>query len=307
MVPPMHSRSNAALLTVFCLVLVACGSTPEKQNSRTEQANKLSARADAAFLQGDYEKARNDYLQALRINQSVENTAALAIIRFNLARVFRELAHPEQAHLQLDALFSESVLPYPPATLAAAAALKSQFYFEGNEPSQALSWVEKGEGYCQKNCPVAGSLLLLRARLAQCDNRLDEALKFAEGAVSALYSGAQQIELANAQRLSGEISLAKNDLARAIQSFQQALAIDQKLGLPGKIRLDLLRLGAAYERAGEAKTALQFYARALTVSDAMGSVQGADEVRGYLKSLQKAPETITPEVKTPEVKISVQR
>jgi tetratricopeptide (TPR) repeat protein len=290
----MRSRSNSALLISFCLILAACGSAPEKQNSRTEQANKLSARGDSAFLQGEYEKAKNDYLQALRINQSVENTAALAIIRFNLARVFRELAHPEQAHLQLDALFSESVLPYPPATLAAAAALKSQFYLEGNEPSLALSWVEKGDGYCQNKCPVAGSLLLLRAQLAQRDNRLDEALKFSDGAVSALNSGAQQMELANAQRLSGEISLAKNDLARAIQSFQQALATDQKLGVPGKIRLDLLRLGTAYERAGDAKTALHFYARALTVSDAMGSVQGADEVRAYMKSLQKNSEVKTP-------------
>ena len=291
MVPPMQLRSNAVLLISLCLALAACGSAPEKQNSRTEQAIKLSARADAAFLQGNYEKAKNEYLQALRLHQSVENTAAIAVIRFNLARVYRELAQPAQAHLQLDALFSESVLPYPPATLAAAAALKSRLYLEGNEPSMALSWVEKGEGYCQKSCAVAGSLLVLRAQLAQRDNRLEEALKFADGAVSALNSGAQQVELANAQRLSGEISLAKNDFARAGAMFLQALALDQKLGIPGKIRLDLLRLGATYERAGEAKTALHYYARALAVSEAMGSAQGDDEVRGYIKRLQAPPET----------------
>lgn len=295
MVLQMRSRSNSALLIAFCLILSACGSAPEKPNSRSGQANRLSARADAAFLQGEYERAKNDYLQALRINQSVENAAEIAIIRFNLARVFRELAHPEQAHLQLDALFSESALPYPSDTLAAAAALKSQFFLEGNEPSLALSWVEKGDGYCQKKCPVTGSLLLLRAQLAQRDGRLDEALKFADGAVSALNSGTQQMELANAQRLTGEISLAKNDFARAIQLFQQALAVDQKLGIPGKIRLDLLRLGTSHERAGEAKTALHFYVRALTVSDAMGSVQGADEVRAHMKGLQTPPEVTTSE------------
>lgn len=291
----MHSRSNSALLLSFCLILVACGSAPEKLNFRSEQANKLSARADAAFLQGEYEGAKHDYLLALRIHQSVENAAEIAIMRFNLARVFREQAHPEQAHLQLDALFSEPALPYPPATLAAAAALKSQFYLEGSEPSLALSWAEKGEGYCRKNCTVAGSLLLLRAQLAQRDNRLDEALKFADDAVAALNSGVQQMELANAQRFSGEISLARNDFTRAIHSFQQALALDQKLGIPGKIRLDLLRLGAAHERAGAANTALHFYARALNVSDAMGSVQGADEVRAYMKGLQNNSAVNTPE------------
>lgn len=290
MVLQMFSRSNSAVLFLFCVMLAACGSAPEKQNSRTEQANKLSARADAAYLQGEYERAKLDYLQALRINQSVENAAEVAIIRFNLARVFRELANPEQAHLQLDALFSEHALPYPSSTLAAAAALKSQFYLEGKEPALTLSWVEKGESHCLKKCAVAGSLLLLRAQLAQRDNRLEEALKFTDDAVAALKSGTQQVELANAQRLSGEISLAKNDFTGALNSFQQAHAIDLKLGIPGKIRLDLLGLGAAHERAGAAKTALHYYARALSVSEAMGSVRGADEVRALMKGLQNNPE-----------------
>lgn len=291
MVLPMFSRSNGGLLLPICLVLAACGSAPEKPNFPSEQAQKLSARADAAFLQGEYESARTDYLQALRISQSVENAAEIAIIRFNLARVFRETGHPEQAHLQLDALFSETGLTYPAGTLAAAAALKSQFYLEGNEPSQALSWIEKGEGYCVNKCAFAGSLLVLRARLAQRSNRLDEALKFAGDAVAALEPGVQQMELANAQRLCGEISLAKDDSARAIHSFQKAYEIDQKLGNPGKIRLDLLRLGSAHERGGAAKEALHFYSRALAVSDAMGSAQGAEEVRARIKGLRINPES----------------
>lgn len=290
MVLQMHSRSNSALLISFCLLLVACGSAPEKPNSRIEQANKLSSRADAAFIQGEYESAKNDYLQALRINQSVENAAEIAIIRFNLARVYRELSHHEQAHLQLDALFSEHALPYPPDMLAAAAALKSQYYLESNDPSPASSWLEKGEGHCKKKCTVAGSLLLLRAQMSLRDNRLDEALKFADDAVSVLRSGTQLMELANAYRLSGVISMAKNDFTRAITSFQQAYVIDQKLGISGKIRLDLMRLGAAHERAGAAATALSYYSRALNVSEATGSKQGADEVRGLLKGLQKTSE-----------------
>lgn len=297
MVLQMQSRSNGALIGLLCLMLTACGSAPEKPNSRSEQGIRLSARADAAFLQGEYERAKNDYLQALRINQSVENAAEIAILRFNLARVFRELAQPEQAHLQLEALFSDTALTYPAATLAAAAALKSQLYLDVNELPLALSWIEKADGNCQKKCTVAGSLLLLRAQLAQRDKRLDEALKFADDAVAALNSGMQQMELANAQRISGEISMAKNDFIRAIQSFQQAYAIDQKLGIPGRIRLDLLRLATAHERAGATATALPYYARALAVSEAMGSAQGADEVRGLMKGLQGLPEVKPPEPK----------
>ena len=78
-------------------------------------------------------------------------------------------------------------------------------------------------------------------------------------------------------------------VTKAILSFQQALTIDQKLGLPGKIRLDLLRLGTANERAGALTTALHFYTRALAVSVAMNSALGADEVRDHIKSLQNNP------------------
>lgn len=246
-------------------------------------------------MQGNYDRARKDYLQALRASESVENASEIAIIRFNLARVYREIGQPGEAHAQLDALFADSALPSPPETLAAAAALKSRLYLEGNQSSLASSWAEKGEGYCKKSCPVEGSLLLLRAQLAQRDSRLDEAAKFADSAASALGAGTQQMELANARRLSGEISMAKNDFAGATWSFQQALEIDQKLGIPAKIRLDLLRLGAANERAGDAKAALRFFARALSVSDAMGNAKGADEVRAYMKDLQKTPEVTTSE------------
>jgi tetratricopeptide (TPR) repeat protein len=292
----MYNRSNSiALLMSCCLALAACGSAPEKPNLRTEQASRLSARADAAFLQGEYGRAKDDYLQALRINQSVENVPEIAIARFNLARVFRELARSDQAHLHLDALFSEPALPYPADTLAAAAALKGQLHLEGSQPTLALPWIEKGEGYCRKSCAVAGSLLLLRAQVAQRDGKLDEALRFADNAVSALNSDTQQMELANAQRLSGEISMAKKDYARAIQSFQQAFAADQKLGVPAKIRLDLVRLGAAHEHSGAAKSALHYYARALAVSEGMGSAQAADEIRTYIRGLQGSSEAITPE------------
>lgn len=286
MVLQMRSRNNGLSLILCCSLLVACSSQPEKQSFLGEQAYKLSQRADAAFMEGAYERAKADYLQALRISLSLENAADIAAVRINLARVFRGQALPGQAHLRLDALFLEPALPYPPTMLAAACALKSLLYLESDEPSAALIWAEKGERYCRKACAVAGSLLLLRAQLAQRDNRLDEALEFADAAADVLDSGLQEIELANAKRLSGEISLAKSDHTRSIRMFQQALVIDQKLGIPFKIRLDLLRLGEAHERSGAAALALHYYARALTVSEAMGSRQGADEARAHMEKLQ---------------------
>lgn len=290
----MYRRSNGLLLVWFCLLLAACGSAPERPSLRHEEAIRLNARAEAAYLQGDYARALSDYAQALRINQSIENAAGIAISRFNLARVYREMARPDQAHLQLDALFAAPALPYPPASLAAAAALQGQLYLEGSEMPLASSWIGKGEGYCGKGCSAAGSLLVLRAQLAQREGRLDEAGKLAEEAIAALNSGTQPVELANALRLSGEIGLAQNDQTKAIRLFDQALAIDQKLGLPAKIRLDLLRLGDAHGRSRSIKEARDFYVRALSVSVAMGNARGADEVRACLKKLDGNPEVKAP-------------
>lgn len=292
----MRQRNNHFLLIGCCLLMAACGSAPERTNLRHEEAIRLNARAEAAYLRGDYARALGDYSQALRIDQSIENAAGIAVSRFNLARVFREMARPDLAHLQLDALFAPPALPYPSASLAAAAALRGQLYLEVNEPSLVFSWIERGDAHCQKKCPVAGSLLLLRAQLAQRGDRRDEAGKLADEAIAALNSGTQRGELANALRLSGEISLAKRDHSKAIRSFEQALVIDQKLGLPAKIRLDLLRLGEAHGRAGPAKDAQDYYLRALTVSLAMGDAKGADEVRACLKKLNDKPAVNTPEV-----------
>ncbi|MBK9160567.1 MAG: tetratricopeptide repeat protein [Nitrosomonadales bacterium] len=270
-------QPNSILPILCCLLLAACGSAPERPSPRNEQAVKLNASARAAYLQGDHERALSDYAQALRIDQSIENAAGIAVNRFNLARVFRETARPDLAHLQLEALFAQPALAYPPHSLAAAAALRGQLYFEGGGMPSAASWVARGEALCEEKCPVAGSLLLLRAQLAWCGGNLDEAGKLADESVAALKPGGQPVELANALRLSGEIGLAKQDHAGAIRWLEQALALDQRLGIPTRIRLDLLRLGEAHERSGATGQAGDFYARAAAVGQATGR-KGGDKV-----------------------------
>jgi hypothetical protein len=70
-----------------------------------------------------------------------------------------------------------------------------------------------------------------------------------------------------------------NDPAQAIRSFRQAYTIDQKLGVSGRIHLDLLRLSAAHERAGETAMARLYSARARAVAEAMQHAHGTSEIR----------------------------
>lgn len=267
-------------LVFGCLVLVACGAVPEKKNAISVQATRQSERGAAAFVQGDYARALNEYGLALRANQAIENAAGIAIARINLARTWRELSRYDQAHVQLDALFAAPVLAYPVTSLAAAATLQAQLYLESDATEAVVHWLGRGETLCQRKCPVAGSLLLLRAQLALRDRHLQEAGKLADEAVGLLNPEQQAIELANALRLSGEIYFANHDDEKAAAQFELALALDQKSGLPGKIRLDLLRLAQTAEHAGKKTDAQNYAARAQAVNRAIGNAQRVDGPSG---------------------------
>jgi tetratricopeptide (TPR) repeat protein len=218
----------------------------------------------------------HEYGLALRANLAIENAAGIAIERINLARVWREMSRYDQAHIQLDALFVAPVLPYPEASLAAAAALQARLYLEEDATASVVRWVERGEVLCQKKCPVAASLLLLRAQLAMREQRFTEARKLVDEVVGLLNVPQQSVELANALRLSGEIYFASHNDEHAIAQFQLALAQDQKLGLPAKIRLDLLRLAQTAEHAGKKSDAQNYADRAQSVSRATGDSHVAD-------------------------------
>jgi tetratricopeptide (TPR) repeat protein len=272
----MFNLNSKFALLVGCLALVACGTAPEKKSALSEQAIRQSERGTVAFVQGDYVRALHEYGLALRANLAIENAAGIAIERINLARVWREMSRYDQAHIQLDALFVAPVLPYPEASLAAAAALQARLYLEEDATASVVRWVERGEVLCQKKCPVAASLLLLRAQLAMREQRFTEARKLVDEVVGLLNVPQQSVELANALRLSGEIYFASHNDEHAIAQFQLALAQDQKLGLPAKIRLDLLRLAQTAEHAGKKSDAQNYADRAQSVSRATGDSHVAD-------------------------------
>lgn len=266
----MRQRSEFCCV-LACLMLLGCGSAPEKRNAMSAEAYRHSERGDRAYARGDLPRAAAEYQVALRGAQSIENAPDIAVARINLARVWRESGRYEQSHQQLAALFSSPQLAYPANSLAAAAIMQGQLYLEQEDIAVAKEWAARGEQACQSGCDVRPSLQLLQAQLAMRDRRLDMANKLVEGALGALDAPTQAVERANALRLSGELAYAAHDDVRAISRFEQALALDQKLGLPLKIRLDLSRLAQTAARAGRTAEAANYAARA----DAVGRASTA--------------------------------
>ncbi len=269
-------RANKNIILLFgCLMLVACGSAPEKKSALGAQAVMHSERGTDAFARGDYARALNEYGLALRVDQAIEDAAGIAVARINLARVWREMSRSDQAHAQLDALFTPPVLAYPAASLAAAATLQARLYLEDGAVERAVYWLERGDAVCQKKCPVGGSLLLLHAQLSMREKHFQEAGRLIDEAVGLLDAHQQAVELANALRLSGEVAYALGDDASAASRFEQALELDQRSGLPAKIRLDLLRLAQTVGHAGHQTDAQNYADRARAVGKAMSDVSEA--------------------------------
>lgn len=254
-----------------CLLLLGCGSAPEKRNPMSAESYRHSERGARAYAQGDLARAAAEYQVALRGALAIEDAAGIAVARINLARVWRDSGRYEQSHQQLAALFDAPQLAYPTNSLAAAAIMQGQLYLEQEDIVAATVWAARSEQTCQSGCEVRPSLQLLNAQLAMRAHHLDAADKLVEDALGSLNSPSQVVERANALRLSGELAYAARDDARAIARFEQALALDQKLGLPLKIRLDLSRLAQTSARAGKTAEAANYAARA----DAVGRASSA--------------------------------
>ncbi|WP_283744254.1 hypothetical protein [Sideroxydans sp. CL21] len=260
----MGFRSHIAILC--CLVLLsACSHVEEMRSARQERATEFNQRAQRAFLRGEYQSAADLYGNALQLDVAIENVNGIAINMLNLARVYQVLGNPALAERYLDSLLEDKALRYPPAQLAAAAVQKSLLRLQENDVAGATAWVEKSAGYCGPDCTLAGVIDNARAGIALRANDADKALQWSEHATSE-NKGSSQLEYANSLRLTASARLMKGEYDTALRLSEEALAIDKLLGLPEKIRQDLLLSAQAHEKLGHAEQAAQCRDRAARIA-----------------------------------------
>jgi hypothetical protein len=96
-------------------------------------------------------------------------------------------------------------------------------------------------------------------------NDADKALQWSERAASE-NKNASPLEYANSLRLAASAKLLKSDPDDALRLSEEALVIDKSLGLPEKIRQDLLLSEQAHERLGHAELAAQYRDRAARIA-----------------------------------------
>jgi tetratricopeptide (TPR) repeat protein len=276
------------LVMFSCLALVGCAGSRQNtapENLPMQQAIDFNHRAEAAFIKGDYGRALPLYLAALQRDAATENADGIALNQINVARTYAAMGKPQEAQSALDNLLVDATLQYAAERLVDATLLKAHLYAESGDATSAAHWEGKADVYCQNRCRQLGSLMLLRAQIALRSQQDEQALVDVNSALTHFKENAQPIEEANAQRLLGEIWLAKDQAAHAIECFEKALGLDREIGASRKIDHDLLLLGQAMQHANRNEEARAYYRRAAAVAKASADDQAAAEAADRLRDL----------------------
>ena len=273
-------RGVRTVAAAVLAVLLACACAPAAappQGKIEQQAVALNQRAARAFEQGDVRRAAALYEQAMRLNMGIENTEGIAANALSLARAHQAAGDAAAAHRVLDELLAERPLPIAQTRRAEAQARKALIYLDAADAPRAVEWSDKALASCT-GCAALPAIQTLRGRAALAAGDHAGALDWADKARAA--AGSQQAsERANALRLAGEAHLARGSHRTAVAPLEQALEIDRGLGLPARIRLDLMALGRAQLQLGNRAAARDYFARARSVSEAANDpagVQAAD-------------------------------
>ncbi len=263
----MGNRLSLRLIILILygvLLLSSCGHVEETRSPRQQQATDFNQRAQRAFLRGEYQTAARLYENALQLDVAIENVDGIAVNALSLARVNQILGRNALAQRYLDALLEDNALHFAPLQLATAAAQKSLLRLQEDDAAGAATWVEKAAAYCGQNCALSGVIDNTRSSIALRSNDADKTLYWGERAASE-NKDTSPLEYANSLRLTAWGKLLKNEHGAALRLSEEAMAIDKSLGLPAKIREDLLLSARAHEKLGHTEEAARFRDRAARI------------------------------------------
>lgn len=259
---------KAVGVVLAILLLSACGGkAPAARNVRQEQAIEFNQRAQRAFLRGEYQVAIGLYENALLIDATIENEDGIAINLLNLAKVNQAQGRFAVAQEYLERILAEKALHYPVAQLAAAATQYGLIRLREGDIAAAKTWADKAAEFCAPDCETLGAIANLRANIAVHSKEKEQALLWCERSRS-INEGGELVEFANALRLLAQARLLRQEFGLALPLLEEALAIDKGLGLPEKIRADLLLVAQAQEGIGRSELAAQYRERAARVAAA---------------------------------------
>ncbi len=266
----------------LAIALQACSSAPQRPPSMAQaQAVASSERAAQAAQRGDWRQAEQQYRVALQAAVALQDPARTGAALLGLAQASARQGDLAAAHGHLDHLLADPS-GIDPGQRARAAARKALLILDSSAPADARRWIDQAERDCAAPCALAALLGNLRAHLALAGGDAASAAAQARAASVAAAAAGQAGEQAAALRLQARAAGLQGQHAEAAEALALALQMDQTLGEPDRIALDLTLAGEAEDRRGQAATATRFYQRALAVYSAIGDLANAALLRQRL-------------------------
>ena len=174
---------------------------------------------------------------------------------------------------------------FGPAMVARASTRKALLYLDAPDLDAALTWADAAQTACAAPCDLSASLANLRAHVALQRGDAALAARWAGQAVALATDPAAAAEQANALRLLGRARSQQKQHDEAGQALAQALAIDQRLGLPERVALDLVHAAENELARDRTAAAREFFERAVVVYQAMNQRAAVERVRARLAAL----------------------
>jgi tetratricopeptide (TPR) repeat protein len=280
----------AALLTLALAEAAAlgCAGSPRRAPAEALRRQEEGVRAAGrAHAKGDLRGAIAAQERALLAARTVEDEEGIALRILDLAALRRAAGEPREALAALDELLTEPPpLAYPARWRAVAARLAGLLALDDDDADAGRRWATRALELCRRaKCPDEGAILNLQARAAFLAGDYEGAARLAKKALPLNRVARDEAEQANSSRIAGDAQLGSGRHAAAARAYAAALALDKRLGLDGKVFLDLLGLGKAARGGGRTLEARGYLERARAVARAAGDKSGAEEADSLLEAL----------------------
>ena len=265
------STAKIIFLSIYLpYILSACSSPQPHLPLALEQAHQAELAAHRAMHEGDLTRAREHFTQALWLQQSVDNTAGLALDIINLATISHKQGNDKEALFQLDRILLENTSIYPPELRAAAAFRKAVILTgEGDKIKvmQVESALQLAENNCSNPCSYTTGIANLRARIALQKRDYTVALQLAKITLDS--TKAEKEEVANAHRISASAEIALERHEAALAHYKAALTLDKELGISSRIIIDLRGISFALDQLDRKSEAEAYARRSIEVTEAV--------------------------------------
>ena len=263
---------NVRLLPFLCLTLAcllpACSQAP-LVSPAVNAAQASSQRGAQAFTKGEFAVAQREYTTALRIHESLGDSAGRASSLLSLARIYAQTGRRDDALVAVQQVLNDPV-PAGTATLITAHGRAAALLLAKGDTKNTDIQLAQATALCGSACNEAAALTVLRSRSALLQQQPAVALKLASDAFGLLAASTPPVrqpqasaERANALRVRAQAYTALGEHAAAVESAKAALELDRALGLADRVQLDLDLLAQTYGALGARALSQQY----LTLAD----------------------------------------